>query len=75
MVEVISTRYPELRIPSLGVKFRGGVAHVDDDPKVLADLASRDGIEVPEAAKKVPAKKTPAAAKAQSAPVSADADE
>lgn len=62
MVAVRSTRYPQLIVFDLGVKFVDGVAEVDDK-KTLDALAAVEGIEVPEqpraqtAAEKAKAKK------------------
>lgn len=45
MARVRSTRYPELYVADLGVKFSGGVADVRGKAKLDA-LASMDGIEI-----------------------------
>lgn len=50
MAKVTSSKYPELQLPALGVRFRDGVAEVDD-PKVLDALAKFEGVQVPEDAK------------------------
>lgn len=62
MVAVRSTRYPQLLVADLGVRFVDGVAEVKDK-KTLDALAAIEGIEVPEppraqtAAEKAKAKK------------------
>ncbi|MDI9903798.1 hypothetical protein QM716_28435 [Rhodococcus sp. IEGM 1409] len=62
MVAVRSTRYPQLIVFDLGVRFVDGVAEVTDK-KTLDALAAIEGIEVPEppraqtAAEKAKAKK------------------
>jgi len=76
MVAVRSTRYPQLLVADLGVRFVDGVAEVKDK-KALDALAAIEGIEVPEppraqtAAEKAKAKKE-ADAKAKA---DAEADE
>lgn len=51
MATVKSTRYPNLWVHDLGVRFVDGEAEVSD-PKVLDALSKIDGIEVPKAAPK-----------------------
>lgn len=53
MAQVRSTKYPELQLPALGVRFRRGVAEVED-PKVLDALAKFEGVQVPEVEKPRP---------------------
>lgn len=45
-MRVYSRKYPGLWVRDLGVRFRDGVADVDD-PATLAALAGVDGVEVP----------------------------
>ena len=46
MAEVTSSKYPNLWVHDLGVRFVDGKAEVED-PKVLDALASVEGVEVP----------------------------
>lgn len=51
MATVKSTKYPELWVHDLGVRFHNGVAEVSDS-KTLDALRGVDGVEVPEEPKR-----------------------
>lgn len=73
MVAVRSTRYPQLVVFDLGVKFVDGVAEVTDK-KTLDALADIDGIEVPEQPKAQTAAEKAKAKKEAEAQAKAEAD-
>lgn len=73
MVAVRSTRYPQLIVFDLGVRFVDGVAEVTDK-KTLDALAAIEGIEVPEQPKAQTAAEKAKAKKEAEAQAKAEAD-
>lgn len=57
MATVKSTKYPELWVHDLGVRFHNGEAEVSD-AGTLAALRKVDGVEVPEEPKRKTARKS-----------------
>lgn len=74
MVAVRSTRYPQLLVADLGVRFVDGVAEVKDK-KTLDALAAIEGIEVPEPPRAQTAAEKAKAKKEADAKAKADAEE